>query len=178
MDTVRQLFDVLVVCTALFVILRIITSDLIIRAARNPFVTIVMGVMLTTIGWLAWDGLQMLFQGYSLFTISPTFLGILGLVVLIIMASVFQPQNIMRLLAMLLIGAWVFLAGVLAILGLSHVDAYYVEQNVITWVFLSLIIALILQIVVRYLARGIRPQQPPPNEGDGHGPQQPPGPPL
>jgi hypothetical protein len=177
-ETIRQFFDVLVVCTALFVILRILTSNLIVRAAKNPFITIVMGFMLTTIGWLAWNGLQLLFQGYSVFSISPTLLGILGLVTLIIIASFFQTQHIMRLLAVLLIGAWVFLAGVLAIIGLSKVDLYYIEQYLTTWVFLSLIVALVLQIVLRYITRGMRPQQPPPTEGDGHEPRQPPGPPV
>jgi len=103
-------------------------------------------------------------------------LGILALVILIFMVGFFHPQTLFRLMAAILIGAWIFLVGILAVIGLSAIDGSYVEQNVITWIFASLATSLVLQIVLRYLSIRAQQRPSPQPRGDGDEPQRPPGP--
>lgn len=158
-DPLRQLFDILVISTALFVVTWILGSPLVHRAARNPLVTLVIGFMVTLIGWLAWIGIGLLYRGYSPLPLSSTTLIILALLILVFMAAAFRPENLQRLAIVFLGGAWVFVIGVLAVTGLSVIDAFYVQENVIRYVIIALAASLGLQVGLRLLVIRRQTQQ-------------------
>lgn len=149
--SVKGIFDILLVSSALFVIVYILGTGLVSRASRNPMVTLVMGFMLTLILWLAWLGISMIYQGFDPFQLSGTSITILGLLILIFMISAFRPDRGAQIVVHLFIGAWIFLIGLLAVVGLSAVTAWYVREYSMTYVLVALGVSLGLQVAIKYL---------------------------
>lgn len=152
MDPVRNLFNILVIITAITMILFLLLYR---REglARNPLIVMIIAFLTTMILWLAFLGASALFSGYRLIQISPQMLVILILLASILLLSIFRPGVIWRrssVIILILGSAWILLISALAIFGLSFVTAWYVRENLITWVIASLSLALILQLALLF----------------------------